>query len=41
MKNEVVCYLHLIKNDLDQMNLADYEPADIEDDEAHVFHHQG
>jgi len=28
------------ENDLDQLNLEDYRPADIEDDEARVFHHQ-
>ncbi|RLN09345.1 hypothetical protein C2845_PM11G15710 [Panicum miliaceum] len=28
------------ENDLDQMNLEDYGPTDIEDNEARVFHHQ-
>ncbi|XP_025794474.1 uncharacterized protein LOC112875012 isoform X2 [Panicum hallii] len=28
------------ENDLDQMNLMDYGLADIEDDEACIFHHQ-
>ena len=42
MNNEVICCLYyLIKNDLDQPNPEDYGPADREDDEAHIFHHQG
>jgi len=37
----MIWYLYLIENDLDQMNPEDCGPADIEDDEARVFHHQG
>ena len=37
----MIWYLYLIENDLDQLNPEDYGPADIEDDEAHIFHHQG
>ena len=40
--DEVICCLYyLIENDFDQLNPEDYGPADIEDDEARVFHHQG
>ena len=37
----ICCLYYLIENDFDQLNPEDYGPADIEDDEARVFHHQG
>ena len=42
LNNEVTCcLLYLLEHDLDEKNPVDYGPANIEDDEARVFHHQG
>ena len=37
--NAIYCLYYLIENDFDQLNPEDYGPADIEDDEARIFHH--
>ena len=42
LNNEVTCcLLYLLEHDLDEKNPVDYGPANTEDDEARVFHHQG
>jgi len=41
LNNEVTCcLLYLLEHDLDEKNPVDYGPANIEDDEARVFHRQ-
>jgi hypothetical protein len=35
----IIC-IYVTENDLDQLNPMDYGPADIEDDDARVFHYQ-